>query len=121
MDAFHERLARVALAHAADAGFCLAGGYAVQAYGFLKRASEDVDLFTTADAEARWPQAVADFTAYGLIQTDVAALVERAIDWGRDDHDRTSRVINTPCRPQYPRQSMGRSDAGKPRDHPCMA
>ena len=46
MDSLHERLARLALSAAGDYGFCLAGGYAVQAHGFLDRPSEDVDLFT---------------------------------------------------------------------------
>ncbi len=49
MDAFHERLAHIALAAASDLGFALAGGYAVQAHGFLTRPSEDVDLFTSAE------------------------------------------------------------------------
>lgn len=49
MDAFHERLAHVALHAASDLGFALAGGYAVQAHGFLTRPSEDVDLFTSAE------------------------------------------------------------------------
>lgn len=48
MDPFHQRLARVALDAAARYGFCLAGGYAVQAHGFVDRVSKDVDLFTTA-------------------------------------------------------------------------
>lgn len=47
MDPFHQRLARVALDAAARYGFCLAGGYAVQAHGFVDRVSKDVDLFTT--------------------------------------------------------------------------
>jgi hypothetical protein len=37
MDAFHQRLAKVALDAAARYGFCLAGGYAVQARGFGDR------------------------------------------------------------------------------------
>lgn len=57
MDPLHARLARVGLAAAASYGFVLAGGYAVQAHGFLERVSDDVDLFTdvtdpTAFAEA---------------------------------------------------------------------
>lgn len=44
MDPFHERLARLALEAAAGYGFCLAGGYAVQAHGFVDRVSKDVDL-----------------------------------------------------------------------------
>lgn len=49
MDAFHERLARVALRASSALGFALAGGYAVQAHGFLTRPSDDVDLFTSAE------------------------------------------------------------------------
>lgn len=49
MDAFHERLAQIALAAASDLGFALAGGYAVQAHGFLTRPSDDVDLFTSTE------------------------------------------------------------------------
>ncbi|MGW6503739.1 nucleotidyl transferase AbiEii/AbiGii toxin family protein [Nonomuraea angiospora] len=48
MDEFHRRLAGIALAAAADHGFALAGGYAVQAYGVLQRPSEDIDLFTSS-------------------------------------------------------------------------
>jgi hypothetical protein len=49
VDAFHERLAHIALEAASNLGFALAGGYAVQAHGFLTRPSEDVDLFTSAE------------------------------------------------------------------------
>ena len=49
MDAFHERLAQVALRAASGLGFALAGGYAVEAHGFLTRPSEDIDLFTSAE------------------------------------------------------------------------
>ncbi|WP_208758907.1 nucleotidyl transferase AbiEii/AbiGii toxin family protein [Microbispora triticiradicis] len=48
MDGFHRRLAGIALAAAADYGFALAGGYAVQAHGVLERPSEDIDLFTSS-------------------------------------------------------------------------
>jgi hypothetical protein len=58
MDPFHERIARVALGAADRYGFCLAGGYAVQAHGMIERRSEDVDLFTTAAAEQDFPAAV---------------------------------------------------------------
>ncbi|MQA24454.1 MAG: hypothetical protein GEU94_03055 [Micromonosporaceae bacterium] len=58
MDPFHQRLAQVGLRAVARYGFCLAGGYAVQAHGFVERRSEDVDLFTTADAEKDFPAAV---------------------------------------------------------------
>ncbi|MGH3662133.1 MAG: nucleotidyl transferase AbiEii/AbiGii toxin family protein [Micromonosporaceae bacterium] len=59
MDPFHQRLARVALDAAARYGFCLAGGYAVQAHGFVDRISKDVDLFTTMAAAADFPAAQA--------------------------------------------------------------
>ena len=49
MDAFHKRLAVIALRAGSDLGFALAGGYAVQAHGFLTRPSEDIDLFTSAE------------------------------------------------------------------------
>ncbi|MCO6009143.1 nucleotidyl transferase AbiEii/AbiGii toxin family protein [Actinoallomurus purpureus] len=51
MDDFHRRLARIGLDAAAEHGFALAGGYAVQAHGILQRPSEDVDLFTSAMRE----------------------------------------------------------------------
>lgn len=57
MDPFHARLARLALAVTARYGFCLAGGYAVQAHGFVDRVSKDVDLFTTMDVAAEFPAA----------------------------------------------------------------
>jgi len=46
VDAFHEGLAQIGLDAAERYGFVLAGGYAVQAAGFLQRPSEDIDLFT---------------------------------------------------------------------------
>ena len=46
MDDFQERLASLGLAALSNFGFALAGGYALQAHGLLKRASEDIDLFT---------------------------------------------------------------------------
>ena len=54
MDAFHHRLAHIGLAAAERFGFALAGGYAVQAAGLVKRPSEDIDLFTAW--ERRSPQ-----------------------------------------------------------------
>lgn len=59
MDAFHERLARIGLAAAERYGFALAGGYAVQAAGFLQRPSEDVDLFTVWDRRGEFDTAAA--------------------------------------------------------------
>jgi hypothetical protein len=46
VDAFHQGLARIGLDAGDRYGFALAGGYAVQAAGFLKRPSDDIDLFT---------------------------------------------------------------------------
>jgi hypothetical protein len=68
MDPFHERLARVALRAAGQYGFALAGGYAIQAHGFLDRLSADVDLFAPSSVEA-------DFT------TSVDAVIK---EFGRD-------------------------------------
>lgn len=58
MDPFHEQLARVGLGAAGSFGFALAGGYAVQAHGFLNRMSADVDLFAEAGAKFDFPAAV---------------------------------------------------------------
>jgi hypothetical protein len=73
MDLFHQRLAQVALDAAARYGFCLAGGYAVQAHGFVDRVSKDVDLFTTMAAASDFPAAqaavVAALRADGLMVT----------------------------------------------------
>jgi len=73
VDPFHERLARTGLAASHRYGFALAGGYAVQAAGFLERPSEDVDLFTAWDRRDEFTAAVtAVLDAYrdgGLIVT----------------------------------------------------
>lgn len=73
MDPLHERLTRVGLAAISRYGFCLAGGYAVQAHGLIERRSEDVDLFTTMAIEATFPDAVqtllAAYRADGLDAT----------------------------------------------------
>lgn len=76
MDPFHERLARVALDTAARYGFCLAGGYAVQAHGFVERVSKDVDLFTTMAAAGDFPTAQAAVVA-GLRADGLEVAVER--------------------------------------------
>jgi Nucleotidyl transferase AbiEii toxin, Type IV TA system len=103
MDPFHARLARVALATAARYGFCLAGGYAVQAHGFVDRVSKDVDLFTTMAAADDFATAqaavVAALHADGLVVTveregptfarlavadptgGQASIVELGVDW----------------------------------------
>jgi hypothetical protein len=77
MHPFHERLASVGLAALSEYGFALAGGYAVQAHGMLVRPSEDIDLFTTTDAEAEFPTAAAAaIHAYQRDGLDVTTLVD---------------------------------------------
>lgn len=75
MDPFHERLARIGLEAIGDHGFCLAGGYAVQAHGFLDRQSDDVDLFGTMAAASRFADVIRDaasaYRAAGL-KVDIA-------------------------------------------------
>ncbi|GAA2346726.1 nucleotidyl transferase AbiEii/AbiGii toxin family protein [Streptomyces cuspidosporus] len=62
MDPLHARLARLGLEAAAKYGFVLAGGYAVQAHGFLERLSDDVDLFTDVGDPTAFAEAVAAVT-----------------------------------------------------------
>jgi len=105
MDPFHERLARIALDTAGSHGFALAGGYAIQAYGFLSRLSSDVDIFTSSRAEVDFEQAVDSVVAaYGreslevtvemrgpsFARLDVAsgkesAKVELGVDWRNNE------------------------------------
>src|SRR5262245_3468296 len=70
MDAFHESLARIGLDAAEQYGFALAGGYAVQAAGFLQRPTEDIDLFTAWERRGDFEtgaQAIVDaYRAAGL-------------------------------------------------------
>ncbi|WP_432829546.1 nucleotidyl transferase AbiEii/AbiGii toxin family protein [Dactylosporangium sp. CA-092794] len=54
----HSRMARAALRAIDTWGFCLAGGYAMQAHGFTNRYSDDVDLFTTMAQAKHFPRAV---------------------------------------------------------------
>lgn len=63
MDAFHARAARVALAVLSRYGFALAGGYAVQAHGIVRRLSDDVDLFTDQPDVAKFQRATEEATA----------------------------------------------------------
>jgi hypothetical protein len=70
VDAFHQHLARIGLEAAQRYGFVLAGGYAVQAAGFLQRPSEDIDLFTIWERRGEFETAagaiVAAYRAAGL-------------------------------------------------------
>jgi len=63
MDPLHARLARVGLAAVSSYGFVLAGGYAVQAHGFLERISDDVDLFTDVADPVAFAEAVSRVSA----------------------------------------------------------
>ena len=104
MDPFHERLARVALDVAASYGFALAGGYAVQAHGFLDRPSADVDLFAEASAQFDFSEAVdaviaayrrdgldadaevrsSTFARLGVSGGEERAKVELGMDWRKN-------------------------------------
>jgi hypothetical protein len=70
LDGFHRSLARIGLGAAERYGFALAGGYAVQAAGFLRRPTDDLDLFTAWERRAEFEagaQAVVDaYLAAGL-------------------------------------------------------
>lgn len=68
MDRLHARLTRLALTATAEQGFVLAGGYAVQAHGILKRVSDDVDLFTNQSDPAQFDAAVN--AVQGVYQAD---------------------------------------------------
>lgn len=105
MDPFHERLARVALGAAASFGFALAGGYAVQAHGFLNRLSSDIDLFAEASTESDFAQAVdtviaayqreglrvetelrsASFARLAVSSAAESAKVELGLDWRKNE------------------------------------
>jgi Nucleotidyl transferase AbiEii toxin, Type IV TA system len=105
MDPFHEQLARVALDAAGSFGFALAGGYAVQAHGFLNRRSSDIDLFAQASAEFDFTQAVdvviaaylregfqvetelrsASFARLDVRSAADSAKVELGLDWRKNE------------------------------------
>jgi hypothetical protein len=104
MDPFHQRLARVALDAAGSYGFAPAGGYAVQAHGFLNRMSADVDLFAEASGEFDFAEAVdavikayrrdglevqaevlaASFARLNVRSASDSAKVELGLDWRRN-------------------------------------
>ena len=104
MDPFHEQLARVALDAAGSFGFALAGGYAIQAHGFLSRMSSDVDLFAEASGEFDFSEAVdavisayqreglqvqaevltASFARLNVMSVSNSAKVELGLDWRKN-------------------------------------
>lgn len=110
MDPFHERLARIALDEAGSFGFALAGGYAVQAHGFLNRLSSDIDLFAEASAEFDFAEAVdvviaayereglqveaelrsASFARLDVRSTAGSSKVELGLDWRKNEPIRLS-------------------------------
>ena len=58
MEELHHRLIRIGLdALAADFGYALAGGYAIQAHHIVQRLSDDVDLFAPIDRRSEMPAA----------------------------------------------------------------
>ncbi|KUO16739.1 nucleotidyl transferase AbiEii/AbiGii toxin family protein [Streptomyces dysideae] len=77
MDPFHARLARIGLVAAAGYGFVLAGGYAVQAHGFLERLSDDVDLFTDIADPVAFSEAV-EAVAAAYRADDLTVEVEKS-------------------------------------------
>ncbi|MEU3342193.1 nucleotidyl transferase AbiEii/AbiGii toxin family protein [Streptomyces sp. NPDC006668] len=77
MDPFHARLARIGLGAAAGYGFVLAGGYAVQAHGFLERLSDDVDLFTDIADPVAFSEAV-EAVAAAYRAADLIVEVEKS-------------------------------------------
>jgi hypothetical protein len=112
MDPFHERLARVALEVAGSYGFALAGGYAVQAHGFLDRRSADVDLFAEASADFNFSDAVdaviaayqrdgldtrtearsSSFARLSVSTNEEQARVELGVDWRMNEPIRLAIV-----------------------------
>lgn len=91
MDEFHDRLTRIALDAVGRYGFCLAGGYAIQAHGFLERRSEDVDLFAPANTEERFAEAVRTLTSALRANGLTATMATQGATFARlnviDEHD----------------------------------
>jgi Nucleotidyl transferase AbiEii toxin, Type IV TA system len=58
VDDEHAQVAAIGLSALAPFGFALAGGYAVQAHGLVRRRSDDVDLFTDDRDPAEFARAV---------------------------------------------------------------
>lgn len=77
MDEHHRRLIEIGLSAAAQHGFALAGGYAVQAHDIVNRVSEDVDLFAPYERRVEMLAAadhtIEAFRAAGfLVDTEVS-------------------------------------------------
>jgi hypothetical protein len=83
VDAFHQGLARIGLDAGERYGFALAGGYAVQAAGFLKRPSDDIDLFTVWERRAEF-----DTAARAIVDAYLAAGLSVAAERRHDTFTR---------------------------------
>jgi hypothetical protein len=68
VDSFQQNLAQIGLDAAERYGFALAGGYAMQAAGFLQRPSEDIDLFTVWERRGEFDTAV-----HAIVEAYIAA------------------------------------------------
>jgi hypothetical protein len=108
LDAFHERLARIALAELEAFGFCLAGGYAVHAHGLVERPSEDIDLFTSRAHIAEFPMAVQTavraFEANGLSVSTELATDDFARLWVAGTSERSKVELGVDWRAHPPMQ-----------------
>lgn len=80
VDPFHRQLAQIGLEAAGRYGFVLAGGYAVQAHGFLTRPSEDIDLFTSVGE-----QDIAQTAADDAVDKAVTTTLVGCLASGRED------------------------------------
>ncbi len=94
MDPFHARLARLALAVAAEYGFALAGGYAVQLHGLGDRPSKDVDLFTP---DMGGPARAAELIAEAYRRDGLTVTLKQPSDtfarlWVNDKYGNASKV-----------------------------
>ncbi|GAA1546721.1 hypothetical protein GCM10009827_078610 [Dactylosporangium maewongense] len=95
MEPVHLRLAELGLQVAAQYGFALAGGYAVQAHGILHRPSEDVDLFTAWERRDDFTAAV-DAVVDAYTQHDYAvAITQRFETFAR-------LAVTDPADPEHP-------------------
>ncbi|MEV7967381.1 hypothetical protein AB0O34_15560 [Sphaerisporangium sp. NPDC088356] len=75
-------------------GFALAGGYAVQAHGFLTRRPEDVDVFAAADGDFETAVSAAE-AAYRGAGLKVETALESQV-FARllitDDEERSAKI-----------------------------
>jgi hypothetical protein len=84
VEAFHQGLARIGLDAGEPYGFALAGSYAMQAAGFPKRPTEDIDLFTVWERRG-------DFESAGRAIIDAYLAAGFSVDSERR-HDAFTRL-----------------------------